>query len=141
MIQRIQTAYLVVGALALLALFFFDSIWTVPGVELAGWFPPALVTLIVLTAAAAAGAVFLYKDRRRQRSAVVGVQVLTIGTMLVLYGGLYLNGGLGVRTVDGLLVGKVIALLLPIVAYLLFYLARKGIEHDIALVRSMDRLR
>jgi hypothetical protein len=28
-----------------------------------------------------------------------------------------------------------------VAAYILFYLARRGIEHDIKLVRSMDRLR
>jgi len=30
---------------------------------------------------------------------------------------------------------------MPVVAYLFFFLARRGIDHDIELVESMDRLR
>jgi hypothetical protein len=36
---------------------------------------------------------------------------------------------------------KLIAVLTPFVAYALFFLARKGIERDIELIRSVDRLR
>ena len=34
-----------------------------------------------------------------------------------------------------------LTLLLPVVAYVMLRLARRGVEKDIALVRSMDRLR
>jgi hypothetical protein len=34
-----------------------------------------------------------------------------------------------------------LTLLMPIVAYVFLRLARRGVEKDIALVRSMDRLR
>jgi hypothetical protein len=37
--------------------------------------------------------------------------------------------------------GKVVAMSLPVVAYIMLFLARRGITADIKLVRSMDRLR
>jgi len=37
--------------------------------------------------------------------------------------------------------GTTTVLLLPVAAYILFYLARRAITSDIELVKSMDRLR
>jgi hypothetical protein len=37
--------------------------------------------------------------------------------------------------------GKAAMLAMPILAYVFFLLARRGIDHDIELVESMDRLR
>jgi hypothetical protein len=59
----------------------------------------------------------------------------------VLYAGLYLTGDLAVRAAGGINWTKAAMLGLPILAYLLFFLARRGIDHDIELVKSMDRLR
>jgi hypothetical protein len=46
-----------------------------------------------------------------------------------------------VRAAGGINWTKAAMLGLPILAYLLFFLARRGIDHDIELVKSMDRLR
>jgi hypothetical protein len=59
----------------------------------------------------------------------------------VLYGGLYLTSELTFSGPEGIRWGHTTALLLPIAAYVFFYLARRGIDHDIELVESMDRLR
>lgn len=140
MIQRIQTVYLVLGAVALGALLFFDVVWG--GAATAqGWFTPAVVFFDVVAIAVAVGAVFLHKNRPKQRQAIVVAQVFTTLLLIVFCGGLYLAHALYIRTAQGLDVGMLAALLLPIVAYVLFLLARRGVEKDTELVRSMDRLR
>jgi hypothetical protein len=59
----------------------------------------------------------------------------------VLYGGLYLTSELTFRTGQSVDWARTAMLSLPILAYALFLLARRGITHDIELVESMDRLR
>lgn len=141
MIQRIQTIYLVLGAVSLLGMLLFDDLWASPGVEALGWFEPVLLVLIVVLALGALVAIFLYKDRNRQRSVVRGLQLLTLVLLLVLVVGLYLAGDFTFVTMDGVAVERIVSVALPFLAYIFFVLARRGIEHDIALVRSMDRLR
>ena len=140
MIQRIQTVYLVLGAFALGALLFFGVVWQ--GAATAqGWFTPAVVLVDGLAVAVALGAIFLYKNGPKQRRAIVVAQVLTTVLLIVFCGGLKLADALYVRTAQGLDVGTLAAVLLPIGAYILFLLARRGVETDIERVRSMDRLR
>lgn len=141
MIQRIQTVYLFLGALALAAFGIFDVPWQSTAASTYGWFVPSLIGLIVVTAGAALWAIFLYESRETQRSVVVGVQVGTVILAGVLYGGLYLTTELTFRGPEGIDWGRAAVLTTPILAYLFFYLARRGIDHDIELVKSMDRLR
>lgn len=141
MIQRIQTVYLIAGALALAALLLVDSIWSGPAADMYGWFTPAVLISAGLAALSGIVAVFLYKDRPRQKQVVVVAQVLVLVHAILLYGGLYAAGTLSVRTPDGVSIERVAGLILPILAYLLFALARRGVQKDIELVRSMDRLR
>lgn len=141
MIQRIQTVYLVLGAFALAAMGFFDVPWSGIAAGQFGWFVPSLVGLLVVTVGTALGAIFLYDRRKTQRTVVIGVQVLTVLLAGVLYGGLYAAGTLAFTGRTGILWGRTIVLLLPILAYVFFLLARRGIESDIELVESMDRIR
>lgn len=141
MIQRIQTLYLLLGAILLSAMAFFDSPWSSPAAADFAWFVPAVLSLLVLTVVTALGAIFLYNRRKTQRQVVVGVQILTICLAGVLYVGLYLARALTFVGVTGILWSKSIVLVLPILAYGLFLLARRGIESDIELVESMDRIR
>lgn len=141
MIQRIQTVYLFLGALAVVALGFFESPWSSTAAAQFSWFLPSLIALMVVTAGGGIGAIFLYQQRETQRKVVVGVQLLTVCLAGVLYGGLYGTEELVVRGTRGIDWSKSIMLVLPLVAYVFFLLARRGIEHDIALVESMDRIR
>lgn len=141
MIQRIQSIYLLLGALALIALLFLDTVWESAAAEALAWFSPVLLLLGGLTALAAVGAIFLYKDRKRQRQVVVWVLFLTIAFIVVFFLGLFLVGELVLVDEEGLDWGRIVALLLPVAAYVCFSLARRAIDRDIALVRSMDRLR
>jgi uncharacterized membrane protein len=141
MIQRIQSVYLLLGALAFGVLPLLGDIWQGPAAERFAWFVPALLVLGAIVTGGALVAIFLYNDRARQRQVVLAVQLLAVLFLVVLMVGLYLGGQLGraLRAETG--IGSLLAVLLPLLAYLLFYMARRGIERDIALVRSMDRLR
>lgn len=142
MIQRIQTVYLLLGVVALGALFLFDGLWQSATAEAYGWFAPVLIGLVSLAALVGLVAIFLYQNRPRQRSVVLGAQVLTVLMLIVLYGGLFLGGELSFMTKAGVVdPNKALVLILPIGAYVMYYLARRAIDRDIELIRSMDRLR
>jgi hypothetical protein len=142
MIQRIQTVYLVLGALASGALFLFDPLWGGAVVQRFGWFTPAAAALAGAAAAGALATVFLYGNRARQRTVTAGLQVLAALLTGLFFGGFYGAGALGLRGADGALdFGKLTFWALPVVAYIFFLLARRAIQSDIDLVRSMDRLR
>jgi len=142
MIQRIQTVYLLLGALVLAAMGMLDTPWGGVAASQFDWFLPSLIGLLVVTAGAALGAIFLYKgqeQRKLQRTVVIGVQIATLFFAGVLYGGLYLAGTLTFTGPSGLLWERTVALLLPIFAYGLFLLARRGIENDIERVERMNQ--
>jgi hypothetical protein len=96
---------------------------------------------MAVTILTALGAIFLYDRRKTQRTVVYGVQLLSLAFAGVLYGGLYGAGTLTFTDPAGVLWGRSVVLLLPIVAYIFFRLARRGIQNDIELVESMDRIR
>lgn len=141
MIQRIQTVYLFLGGLALASLGLFDLPWESTAASIYSWFVPSLIGLLIATVGGAFWAIFLYEDRKRQRSVVVGVQVGTVLVAGLFYGGLYLTSELAFTNPDGVVWSHAGGLAMPIIAYVLFFLARRGIDHDIDLVESMDRLR
>ena len=136
MIQRIQTVYLVLASAALAALLLTDIVHARPGLTRWGTLLFGLAAL-----AGCVGAVFLFKDRYRQRRVIVAAQFSTILAVVVLYGSLYLNSALSVRTSGGLDVMRLVVLMLPMVAYVCLILARHGVNRDIKLVESADRIR
>ncbi|MEM6645325.1 MAG: DUF4293 family protein [Bacteroidota bacterium] len=138
MIQRPQSVYLFIGALLIGALGLFQVVWTSAASQMLAWFNPAVLGAGTLVIVIAISAIFLYRDRKRQLKIVVALQGVLILFLLVLLAGLYMGGTLDQVAGN---VPLIIALVLPILAYAMFWLARKGIEKDIALVRSMDRLR
>lgn len=141
MIQRIQSIYLAVGAIALACLLFFDNLWLGPAAEQHRWFAPVLLIAAGLAALIALVSIFLYKDRRRQRGMVVWAQLFTLITFAILLVGVFFGSASAGPDSPGFATEYAIVVLIPLVAYVLFYLARRGIDRDIALVRSMDRLR
>jgi len=141
MIQRIQTVYLTLGALVLSGVLFLESLWGSEAAATYGWFLPVIIGLGAVTAVTAIGAIFLYTDRETQRTVVVGTQLMTILWAITLYGSLFMTNELQVYDATGLNLDMLMLVAGPLVAYILFWLARRGIEHDIELVASMDRLR
>lgn len=141
MIQRIQSVYLALGAVALLAMPFTGALWEGQTAAQYAWFVPTGFATAGLAALTALIGIFLYKDRNAQRKVVLGAQILTVLFILVLFVTAYLSSSLPRVTGTSADVGGIIQLALPVVAYILFLLARRGIESDIKLVKSMDRLR
>jgi hypothetical protein len=147
MLQRPQSVYLLAGA-ALLAVFVgLGYVWE-PSVTAAyPWLGPAAYALAVATAVAALVAVFQYKDRPRQRTTIGVAQLLDLALLLPLLVGLFSTTppgpdvpAPGSEDAFGLY-GRYLVALVPIVAYALLRMARRGVDRDIATVRSMDRIR
>ena len=141
MIQRKQTIFLVLGAAFLLAILFFSDLRTGVTATALSWFIPVVYGLVVLGAVGAIGSTFLYNNREKQRTVVLAIQMLTLLLVITLFVGLYMTDMLPVVTGAAMDVTSILGLILPILAYLSFMLARRGIEGDIKLVKSMDRLR
>lgn len=142
MIQRIQTLYLLLGVLALGALGILNTPWRGSAATEFAWFVPSLIGLVVVTIGTAIGAIFLYEtheQRKTQRTVVIGAQILTLVLAGVLYGGLYGVGTLTFTGPTGILWARSSALLLPILGYVFFLLARRNIEKDIENVERNRR--
>jgi hypothetical protein len=113
MIQRIQTVYLLLAAVALIVGCIFEPMGYNKGL-LGGM---SLLTLIV---------VFLYKSRPLQASLCVAL----MGLCVIYY--------IALAVMHPVLEWFVA---LPMVAILFLFLARKGILKDEKLVKSLDRIR
>jgi hypothetical protein len=140
MIQRLQSVYLLLGALCIMSVAFLDDVWQSQAAETQVWFVPALAVLGAVTALAAVGTIFLYKSRGRQVRLIVVIKFMTLAFLALLSGGLFLTGDFAFQGGDA---GPAMLLVfaLPVAAYILFYFARRGVQRDINLVKSMDRLR
>lgn len=140
MIQRIQTLYLLAGAALLAALLAVRWTWAVEPFTAMGWFTPAVWALTILAAGLGFAAVFFYKNRSLQRTVIGLAQWAVLALLLAVAVAIVLImvGDTGLGTLPASTPG---ALLLPVGAYLFYRLARRGVEKDIAKVRSMDRIR
>lgn len=141
MIQRLQSLYLLFAAAFLVLFLALSEVWRGVVAVVYPWITPVAFGLAGLAALVALVAVFLYRDRKQQRKVVLAAQWLDILLALVMVGGL---AALSMN--EEVLLGEgatafYLTLLLPVVAYVFLRLARRGVEKDIALVRSMDRLR
>ena len=145
MLQRSQTVFLLSGAMFLVAFVALGSAWS-PGVAaVATWMPGVAYALGVAAAVVALGAVFLYKDRPRQRRVIGVVQILSLLTLVPLLVGLFGSTPPDAATAGepsaGTDAGRYLVGLMPLIAYILLRMARRGVDRDIAVVRSMDRIR
>ncbi|BBM73024.1 DUF4293 family protein [Rhodothermus marinus] len=141
MIQRIQSVYLLLAGLVLFWLGLAPEPWHLLTTAPYAWIGTVARGLAVLLAIGAVVIIFQYRRLERQRTLVVFEQVGVLLMAAAYLGGLYLSGTLNVRSESGILWDRVLWIGLPVLAYLLLWLARRGIERDIALIRSMDRLR
>ena len=113
MIQRLQSVYLLLAAIALAVCFVFDEDMRPSGLTL------CLAVIALLD-------IFLYKNRVMQARVCLGVMLAGIVYYIFL----------AIRQPQ---LGWYSAL--PMVAVLLLFLARKRIVKDEKLVRSLDRIR
>jgi len=134
--QRIQTVFLFLGALCIGLAFPGGGIR-----EGASWIAAATAALFGVSVVGAIAAIFLHGNRQRQRTVVIVLQYIMIAGIVSLFAGHYLADALPFQASETRGSGDVLSYALPIAGYALFYLARRGIDRDINLIRSMDRLR
>ena len=140
MIQRIQSLYLLFAAALVVLFLVLGDAWQTTLAAVYPWLTPTVFVLGGLAALAAFAAVFFYKDRATQRKIILAAEWLGLALVLTLFGSLVattLNEEVMLSATPYLYV----TLLFPLIAYVMLRLARRGVEKDIALVRSMDRLR
>ena len=135
MIQRTQSIFLLIAALLFLATFFFRP---VIASEALTWLFPTVTGIHAAVAAVAVWAIFLYNNRPQQLKVVTLLQFLALIGIISVFAGSYMNGL--VNELPGNTAG-IVMLVLPMVGYVLIRLAGRQIKKDIALVRSVDRLR
>jgi len=141
MIQRIQSLYLLLAAVLLGLEYTFASVWKGTSATTYSWFVPVTMGVFTIAAIGAVGGIFMYSQRKRQRSLVVVSQIITLVGLLILFGAQYVTGSLPMISGSVVSFESWAALVSPVLAYLMFIMARRAIDRDIALVRSMDRLR
>lgn len=135
MIQRIQTIVLFL-AFVFDSLVFFNALYSQAMEDPQGWVGITFAILLTIAALSSLGCIFLYKSRSNQKR-WVGVtsliQVVTLGFGV----GIYISLG----GISSLIWDETIGLAFLVVALLLQLFARKKIQDDIELVKSMDRIR
>lgn len=151
MIQRIQTVYLILAALALVACMCnpigtlvssvdgaagFYNWGVVAGDTLVDGSSWGLLALLILSTIVAVGTIFLYKNRMLQIRLTVFNCILLIGYYIVFtIFTVVLKARLGTEYHLGW------ALCLPFVALVLNYLAIRAIGKDEVMVKAAERLR
>ena len=141
MIQRPQTLFLILGA-GFLAVFAALTFEWLPGLAtMSAVYAPLTATAAVLAAVVALAAVFLYKARKRQRAVVGVAQALALLSLVPLLAGLFLSTPDAPAVAPEAGYGPYLIALVPLVAFILLRMARRGVDRDIATIRSMDRLR
>ena len=140
MIQRLQSLYLLFAAVLVALFFVVGQAWQTVIGAVYPWLTVTSIALGGLVILFALVSVFFYKDRANQRKLILVAQWLDLGLVVALVGCLaafIAENDTGVAVPVALYV----TLLFPVAAYVFLRLARRGVEKDIALVRSMDRLR
>ena len=138
MIQRIQSLYLVAGALLLALFVALGGTWAEAIADELRWLGVLGYALAGVTALVALVSVALYKNRQLQRRVIYAAQWLDLALVVVVLVGFYLAFDSGDFQAP---VGYYLVALQPIVAYLLLRMARQRVTADIEVVRSMDRIR
>ncbi len=136
MLQRVQTVYMILAALAIGALYvWFPFIPDPAGVAIMDRSEPLIFGLIFVSIALAIISILSFKKRQLQfvlnRLNIISNFVL-LGVFV--YRSLTLSG-------ETLVSEKGIGVLLPIISIVFLVLANKAIKRDEDLVKSVDRLR
>lgn len=119
MIQRIQTIWLLLAVLSIVAALLFTA------------HVPWLMALLAVAAFIDVVAVFIYKNRKHQVHLCRLSDFLLIAWVLVYAIGMFTDKGVELSALA----------LLPVAGLVFQILAIRGIKHDEELVRSADRIR
>lgn len=135
MIQRIQSVFLLLAGVAYMATALFRTVYINEGQE---WIMPTVLGLNGLVALGALVAIFLYNDRKKQLQVLNMLKYLALVVIVAAFGALFMLGALAEAASN---TGVMAMIGLPVLGYILIHLAAGKVKKDIALVRSMDRLR
>jgi len=141
MIQRIQTIYLVFGSLILAGNYMLAEVWIGPASVQSGWFTPVTLGLYSLALIGGVFSIFLYKNLERQRQSILAVAWTAFLGLIVLSVGLYVADVLPFVSDARTSTQSWLAIVLPLSALANFELARRSVNRDVKLLRSVDRLR
>lgn len=144
MIQRIQSIWLLLAALCNAGLFYFDIFHTeaavnalIPATQLRinDHYPSLLIALVIIVLPLVA--IFMFKQRKRQRMMAVLSMVFTIGfiSSAIMRVTNFQNANPAAQ--GSYSIGAV----LPVIAIVFLAMAIRGINKDERLVKSTDRLR
>lgn len=145
MIQRIQSVWLLLAALCCLGLFFFDiyhaeiavnGVSTIKAIRVSDHYPSLLIALVITIMPLVA--IFMFKNRKRQKLISIFSIVATIGFVTMALGRVTNFNNDNPAAVNG---SYWIGAVLPAIAIIFLILAIRGINHDDKLVKSVDRLR
>lgn len=141
MIQRKQSIFLLLAGVCLAVFLALSAAWTVGPITALSWFSTTAYILGGMTAVVAFAGILLYKQRPQQQRVVTIAQWLDLALIAVVVVAL----GLTFQDTDAGPPAEWLltywSLTLPVLAYVFIWLAKRGIAADIALVKSMDRLR
>ncbi len=156
MIQRKQTVFLLLAVAALAAMFFFplaqfigagdslnfqliktESLVPDHTPNLSPYFNLGLLALVVFTMILSLIVVFLFKNRKMQMN-LVKVCILFVLLAIGLFFFYYVPA---LEALSGGMAEYEIASYFPLIAFLFYMLAFRGIQSDEKLIRSADRLR
>lgn len=161
MLQRIQTVYMLASVVAILMMHFFwlatistpEAVFQInslglqcetPGMESAGQMMWELLVLLLVMVALPLVTIFLYNHRKLQLRMLIYTAILD----LCYYGLLYWDVDRMATSVSQLsqtgtadVNYNYIMLAMPIVSVFALVMAMRGVVYDIALLKSLDRLR
>ena len=136
MIQRIQTVYLLLAALASLGLPYTFSLYADATGE-AVWAADEVLYITLFSVSAVLSFISIFLWSKRQNQFVLGRLNILLNFVLLgvlVYRSQILSGGTAVLE-------KGIGMIIPLVSIVLLVLANKAIKRDEDLVKSVDRLR
>lgn len=157
MIQRIQSIWLLLAAIATCLLFFFpvatchsDTIWydfyiyglnTPPtGVEVLykDFLKYVMIVTVLVTALTPLATIFLYKNRPRQ---IYLSRLAILLNVVLLIAFFVLSDSFATATGCPSFRYGYVALCMPVLSIVFLFLAMRGIKKDERLIRSADRIR
>jgi peptidoglycan/LPS O-acetylase OafA/YrhL len=145
MIQRKQTIWLFLAALCAAGLLYFDvyranvmngTTVVVDHLKVASHYPSLMVAVLLIILPLAA--IFMFKNRKRQKGLVLGNIFATFGFISVNQMRISNYNHQVPAPTDGT---YFIGTILPLIILLFLVLALRGIQKDEKLVKSLDRLR
>lgn len=135
MIQRLQTLFLVLAVICNVIVY-FTPLYQHAMNDPANWIGFGFAVMLAVSVLDSIYAIFLYKDRKKQRTWVKRGMMVQVIALAIGIGIVFSLGGIGTYLWD-----EVLAIGLVIGGLLFQYLAVHFISKDIELVKSMDRIR